>query len=94
MTDAPSLYRRLAVPHVLPLTDTFAGDDSDEAVLVSDGHLDHAGGPSNGGADEHRPAVTSISLAGIFLPDSRTGALVDLGAGPAPTLVSLIRHRY
>ncbi|MDQ3570053.1 MAG: hypothetical protein M3396_05385 [Actinomycetota bacterium] len=38
------------------------------------------------------PEVTE--LAGIALPDARSGEPVDLGAGPRLALVSLIRHRY
>lgn len=34
-----------------------------------------------------------IGLAGIVLPDARTGRLVDLGREPAFGLVTLIRHR-
>ncbi|MGH9128008.1 MAG: hypothetical protein ACRDY2_03345 [Acidimicrobiales bacterium] len=39
-------------------------------------------------------APTGLTLAGIALPDARTGEGVDLGAGPALGLVILIRHRY
>lgn len=35
-----------------------------------------------------------IDLTGVVLPDARGGELVDLGAGPALVLLTLIRHRY
>ncbi len=37
---------------------------------------------------------SGIALAGIVLPDARTGERVDLGAGPALALLVVIRHRY
>ena len=33
-------------------------------------------------------------LAGIVLPDARTGAPFDLGSGPPLAVLSAIRHRY
>ncbi len=48
-------------------------------------------GPSGWPAD---PSGPGISLAGVVLPDARSGELVDLGAGPRLALLSLIRHRY
>jgi hypothetical protein len=37
---------------------------------------------------------TPISLAGIVLPDATGGPAVDLGAGPARVLLTVIRHRH
>jgi hypothetical protein len=35
-----------------------------------------------------------VPLAGLVLPDARTGRLVDLGALPGTRLLTAIRHRY
>ena len=35
-----------------------------------------------------------IDLAGIVLADARTGAPLDLGAGPSLAVLVVIRHRY
>lgn len=48
-------------------------------------------GPSGWSED---PAGPGISLAGVVLPDARSGELVDLGVGSRLALVTLIRHRY
>jgi len=44
------------------------------------------------------PAVpgdtTSVSLAGIVLPDAVNSRPLDLGAGPAKALLTIIRHRH
>lgn len=61
---------------------------------MSGAQRDQADGHSRMRARGHRPDTEAVSLEGIVLPDSRTGALVDLGAAPALALVSLIRHRY
>jgi hypothetical protein len=42
-----------------------------------------------GGVDLDR-----VDLAGIVLPDARSGELLDLGAGPALAVLVAIRHRY
>jgi hypothetical protein len=36
----------------------------------------------------------ALSLAGLVLPDARTGRLVDLGREPAFGVITLIRHRF
>jgi len=41
-----------------------------------------------------RTECTVTDLAGIVLPDARSGESVDLGSGPHLALVSVIRHRY
>ena len=38
--------------------------------------------------------TTSIDLAGLALPDSRTGGLVALGDLAGLHVLTLIRHRY
>lgn len=45
-------------------------------------------------AGDDGAAGEPISLSGVVLPDSRTGAQVDLGSGPPLAVLSLIRHRY
>ncbi|MGH4009556.1 MAG: hypothetical protein ACRDTH_15635 [Pseudonocardiaceae bacterium] len=35
-----------------------------------------------------------VPLAGLVLPDARTGEAVDLGALPGRHLLTAIRHRY
>jgi hypothetical protein len=35
-----------------------------------------------------------VPLAGLVLPDARTGRVVDLGALPGSYLLSAIRHRF
>ncbi|HSH58415.1 MAG TPA: hypothetical protein VK988_02015 [Acidimicrobiales bacterium] len=39
-------------------------------------------------------ADPAISLAGIVLPDARTGTPFDLGAGPPLAVLVVIRHRH
>ncbi len=39
-------------------------------------------------------AKSAVSLAGIALPDARSGHVVDLGAVRGPALLTAIRHRY
>lgn len=51
------------------------------------------GVPSGPGPSEP-PSPAGPSLAGMVLPDARTGERLDLGAGPALGLLVLIRHRY
>lgn len=38
--------------------------------------------------------AVDIDLSGVVLVDARTGAAVDLGAGPPLAVLSAIRHRY
>jgi hypothetical protein len=38
--------------------------------------------------------ATPVSLAGIVLADATTGQPLDLGAGPARALLTVIRHRH
>ncbi len=38
--------------------------------------------------------TTPIDLAGLRLPDSRTGAVVDLSQLTGVHVLTLIRHRY
>ncbi|MGI9119323.1 MAG: hypothetical protein ACR2G7_04245 [Acidimicrobiales bacterium] len=38
--------------------------------------------------------AVDIDLVGLVLVDARTGAGVDLGAGPPLTVLNVIRHRY
>ena len=38
--------------------------------------------------------TTSVSLAGIVLPDAVNGLPLDLGAGPPKALLTIIRHRH
>ena len=42
------------------------------------------------------PTLTTapIDLAGLSLPDSRTGAAVELSRLPGVHVLTLIRHRY
>ncbi|HXT42896.1 MAG TPA: hypothetical protein VN748_02110 [Pseudonocardiaceae bacterium] len=35
-----------------------------------------------------------VPLAGLVLPDARTGRAVDLGALPGTYVLTAIRHRY
>jgi len=37
---------------------------------------------------------TPIPLAGIVLPDARSGRMVDLGAEPPRAVLTVIRHRH
>jgi len=38
--------------------------------------------------------ATSVSLAGIVLPDATGGPPLDLGSEPPRALLSVIRHRH
>ncbi len=38
--------------------------------------------------------MDAVSLGGIVLADATTGVSIDLGAGPAKALLSIIRHRH
>jgi len=38
--------------------------------------------------------ATPVSLAGIVLIDATNGHPLDLGAGPARALLTVIRHRH
>ena len=38
--------------------------------------------------------ATETDLAGLVLPDARTGEPFDLGAVGAPLVLAVIRHRY
>lgn len=49
-------------------------------------------GPAAGARPAPGPA--GIALAGITLPDARSGQQVDLGSYPALGLLVLIRHRH
>ena len=41
-----------------------------------------------------RLTTTAIDLAGLTLPDSRTGPAVELGGLAGVHVLTLIRHRY
>jgi hypothetical protein len=41
-----------------------------------------------------RESDRPVPLAGLVLPDARTGAAVDLGALPGLHVLTAIRHRY